>query len=503
MGAIAALQRADAEVVAARAALTEAREEALTPPPEPVAPRVVLTATQLGQRDSLRSAISAIQRELARVERSPLPASYRQLGELPAVAAEPRVRLLLDSLVAVEREREEFAALGGVDPIYVSLTSRVNAIGRSIQGIAESRVASAQRALVALEPPAAPPPTVIVERPPVDTMTPLRRVAGAEQAQRSARDGLEMVRRTNAALQERAETARQGANFIAPPMAVLGAALVLALVAGYLWVLVDELRRPRVADAAEVERETGLRTLTVVTPGDGQQGRLRRHSDESAPDVLDMGEGVYRTLHLRISPIGAALPAVAITGHEPTVIAAVAANLAAAAAAEARETLLVDADRRSGLLAGALHVRPAPGVAELLRGEVAWSDALTSAIFGRELVVDVIPAGGTSRGAPPATAAAVDDLRGELRRIVRRYDLTVVTTSPEDARQDGTGILPAPDVLLTATAGVTSLAQLRAAVATLRGAGLSIQGAVLWDGDLPGIEPDSPPANRRGHELVS
>lgn len=488
VAANAALQRAEAELASARAAFLAAREEATAPPPQPVVPRVVLTPEQLRQRDSLQAAVAAIQRELARVVRSPLPASYRQLGELPEVAAEPRVRGLLDSLAAVEREREEFAALGGVDPIYVSLTSRVNAIGRTIQGVAERRVAAAQRALAEMEPPP-PPAPIVVERPPVDTMGPLRRVVGAEQAQRSAQEGLEMVLRTNAALLERADAARQGANFIAPPTAVLAAALVMALVAGYLTVLVGELRLPRVADGEEVERETGLRTLGVVTVGEGPGGQPRRRSDERSPDVLDPREDVYRTLHLHLSPIGGALPVVAITGDEPTVVATVAANLAAAAAAEARETLLVDANLRSGVLASALRVRPAPGVSELLRGDVAWPDTVASAIFGRERVVDVIPAGARQRGRPPSVS---DGFRREMQRMARRYDLTVVATPLDEALLGAEGILPSPDVVLAVRAPVTRLADLHAAVATLRSAGLRIQGVVLWDGEAPAIEPYSP-----------
>jgi len=87
------------------------------------------------RRDSLAVAASELARLLERAENSPLPQSYRALGESRALAADSRVRAMLDSLADVERERDEFGAGGGVDPIFVALTARATAIGRSIQAI--------------------------------------------------------------------------------------------------------------------------------------------------------------------------------------------------------------------------------------------------------------------------------------------------------------------------------------------------------------------------------
>ncbi|HEU4630240.1 MAG TPA: hypothetical protein VFS08_10890 [Gemmatimonadaceae bacterium] len=472
--------------LAARQRFLAARAAATAPPPAPPAPIVVLTPEQLRQRDSLRAAIANLQPALARVERSPLPASYRALGELPELAGEARVARLLDSLSAVEREREEFAALGGVDPVYVALTTRLNAIGRTIQQIAQEHVASAQQALDALrpEPPPPPPP---VERPAIDTIGPMHALRAAETAQATAERALADARRTNARLAARAELARRGANFIAPPLAVLGAALVLALVAGYTAALVAELRAPRVADAAEIERETRRRVLAVVQPRPPVPDRDRRRADVRTPQLLDPMADAYRMLYLHISPTGAALPIVTITGEEPAVLATVAANLAAAAAEDARTTLLLDADLATGLVASALRVRPVPGVSELLRGEAAWSDTVTSAVFGRERVVDVIPAG---RPLAPGRQPPPDDaFRLELHRLARRYDLTVMTAPLAHACRGATSMLPAPDVILCVRAAATHITDLRSAVSALQGAGLRLQGVVLWDDAVPAVAP--------------
>jgi Mrp family chromosome partitioning ATPase len=487
--AVAAVERARAEHAVARQAFLAAREAATAPSPAPRAPAFVLSPPQVLRRDSLLAAADALQRGLARVERSPLPASYRALGELPELAGQPRVAALLDSLSAVEREREEFAALGGVDPVYVALTTRVNAIGRAIQEVATGQVAAAATELAALRPPALPPPPV-VERPMVDTLAPLQRVVTAEETLRDAERRLEMDRRVNAGLTARAEEARRGVDFVAPPFAVFTAAGVLALVAGYLAVLVAELRTPRVADEEEVERETGRRVLAVVRHTAPSPERGRRRADERTPDVLEPASDAYRLLYLHISPTGASLPIVTVTGDEPAVVATVAANLAAASAEDARSTLLLDADLTGGIVASALRVRPAPGVSELLRDEASWSDVVTAAVFGRERVVDVIPAGRPiPRGREPAPG---DAFRLDLLRMARRYDLTVVTAPLSHAARGARSILPSPDVILCVRAAATRVHDLRTAVDALHGAGLRVQGVVLWDDDLPTLEPYSP-----------
>src|SRR5438093_3015596 len=91
------------------------------------------------QRDSLTAELATLNRLIDRAENAPLPTSYRALAASPAVAADPRVRILLDSLADIERERNAFGAVGGVDPVYLSLTSRATAIGRQIQGIADAK----------------------------------------------------------------------------------------------------------------------------------------------------------------------------------------------------------------------------------------------------------------------------------------------------------------------------------------------------------------------------
>src|SRR5688500_17066398 len=222
---LAAQDRSRAALAAAEAALATARQSTMRRPPPP--PADTLPPALIARRDSLRRAAGALDSMIARVDNAPLPASYRALGQMPELAGAPGIAALLDSLAVVEKEREEFGTVGGVDPVFVALTARATAIGRSIQGIAESRLAAAREELVRLRPPPAPAPIVVAL---VDT-TPIaqRRNAAVETLDSSTRR-LSEVRRSNAAIDARVARARAAANVDIPPFALLSAAIVMALI---------------------------------------------------------------------------------------------------------------------------------------------------------------------------------------------------------------------------------------------------------------------------------
>ena len=108
------------------------------------------------QRDSLGGELATLNRLIDRAENAPLPTSYRALAASPAVAADPKVRVLLDSLAEIERDRNAFGAVGTVDPVYLSLTSRANAIGRQIQAIADAKRGEIRGKLALIRPTPAP-----------------------------------------------------------------------------------------------------------------------------------------------------------------------------------------------------------------------------------------------------------------------------------------------------------------------------------------------------------
>ena len=474
---IASQERARLMLTTAEDALAAARSRNLRPPPAP--PPDTLPPELIARRDSLRRAAATLGAMIERVENAPLPASYRALGDMPELAGDPRIPVLLDSLASVEREREEFGAVGGVDPIFVALTARATAIGRSIQGIAEARRAAAQQELIRLRPPPPPPPVVVTL---VDT-TPIveRRDAAVTTLDSSSRQ-LSEVRRANAEIDQQIDTLRSAANVEIPPLTLLAAALILAAVGGFGAALIAEMRRSRIADPEEAEEVTGLRALTLVLPKAAQPERTRRRADQDVSPLLDATSNAYRLLYLHIASYVPRLSLMTVSGDNPAITATVAANLAAAATYDARSTLLVDAELSACAVSSILGIRAEPGFGDVLAGRVDWTEAVIPAVIGRERALDVIPSG--LCGDPP-DGFDPTPTRHSLARIARRYDLVVLVMGPRDIQRGDGSVLPAPDVIYCAQVGVTSIAALRAGVAALRGAGARIRGLVLWDADVP------------------
>jgi Mrp family chromosome partitioning ATPase len=170
---------------------------------------------------------------------------------------------------------------------------------------------------------------------------------------------------------------------------------------------------------------------------------------------------------------------------EAAVAATVATNLAAASAAEARSTLLVDADFGAAAVAGVLRVPFEPGLADVIRGSHDWGEALQTATVGRDGTLEVMTSG-VWRGEQPSPAAA-EAVRRDLARVARRYDLTVLVAPEGHVDHAGTSLLPAPDVILCARLGATSVRALRAEANALRNAGVRLRGLVLWAAEPPQV----------------
>src|SRR5262245_25956147 len=254
---------------------TLAARRTLASRPTYVPPSDTFPAALRVRRDALSAANAELTRLLDRVENSPLPQSYRALGESQPLSADSRVRAMLDSLADVEREREEFGAGGGVDPIFVALTARATAIGRSIQAIAEARQNAIRDSLARLRPATPIAPVVVA----VDTLGPLRRRDIALAARDSARDALTSARNANTLTDRQLREDRAQANMRARPIAILTAALVLGGMVGFAIALLIELANPRVSDLQEAERVTGARALAVIRPRTIPTERTRRKAD--------------------------------------------------------------------------------------------------------------------------------------------------------------------------------------------------------------------------------
>jgi Mrp family chromosome partitioning ATPase len=468
----AAARQADSAVARARRAVAAA-----------LAPRVAVDtiAPEVAERrDALARELSALDVLVTRAENAPLASSYRALAESPALAGDAEVRTLLDSLATIERQREAIAGAGGVNPAFVGLTTQAVTVGRAIQTIAERRRDAIRDRLSSFERADVPPPPPVV----IDTMRRLRASLAAADSLADAARRLDSARRVLADLDRRGVLARELANLAAPPVARLAAALVVGLVIGFGATLVGELRRPRVADPREVERVTATRTLSVVRSADRDPSRSRRSTDRELPPLLDPGAEHYRLLWLSLHGTDEPLSFVTVTGDEPAVAAVVAVNLAAVAARDARSALVVDIDVTACGLAAVLRRRSAPGYAEVLAGTSAWSEVIAAAPVGRDQHIDIVTSG-RAAALPALDDALSARVRLDLARLARRYDLVVLLAPLATAIDAAHSVLPAPDVVVTARAGHTSVAGLRADTTALRRAGTRLRGVTLWRADPP------------------
>jgi len=462
------LSAAESSVVARRALV--ARQA--VPPPDS------LSTPARAARDSLAVANAELSRLLDRVETSPLPQSYRALGESRSLSEDPRVRVMLDSLADVEREREDFGAGGGVDPIFVALTARATAIGRSIQAIAEARQSVIRDSLALLRPAVAAPVVLAV-----DTLGPMRRRDSAQVRLDSIATALDAARRANRLTERQLQEARAQANVVAPPIAILAAALVLGVTLGFGTALSIEIGQPRVSDLQEAERVTGARVLAVIRPREIPPERARRKADLRLPPLIDPTSDAYRLLASHASVSGPSRAVVTITGDVPSVTATIAANIAAVSANEMRSTLLVDADLEKRPVTSVLRLPPRLGVAGVVAGSADLSASAVQTPVGRDRWLEVVQGGTEERG--PISGREAEALRDAIARSARHYELTVVVAPFERAND----VRVAPAVVVCAHIAHSLVGTLRSAVAALRDSGAQIIGIVLWAAEAPSLEP--------------
>lgn len=468
--AVERLARAEAALSSTRA---RAARRALPPPPD------TLPAEVRVRRDSLQSAIARLTTLLDRAEAAPLFASYRALGTAPELHGDARVTALLDSLSEIERQRDAFGVTGGVDPLFVALTSRAGELGRALQQIGAERRSALRAETERLRPP----PRPVVTLSPIDTVPAASARDSAREAVIRSRAALASARERNRQLDARQARAREISAIAASPPAMLAASLIFGLAAGFAIALFAELRSPRVADAREIERLVSLPVIARVGPAERMPERSRRQADREVAPIIDQANDTYRQVYLTLADGATNLPTVAITGDEPSVVATMSINLAVAAAHQARHALVIDADVTVHSVSAALHVPPAPGATESLTGEVEWPEVIVHAVVGRDRTIDVIPAG-RRRG---ASEVAARTLRDAVAHLARRYD-TVVVSAPwlrEVPIEDM--VSASPGVVVVARTGRTTAVGLRRLVAAIGRAGGTVRGLVAWEAPDPVI----------------
>ncbi|HET9798354.1 MAG TPA: hypothetical protein VFP90_10210 [Gemmatimonadaceae bacterium] len=467
---------ADSAVIAARRQLSDIVTVVATTPDTVAGPGAGASQTR---HDSLAAQVAQLGRLLARAENAPLLSSYRALAEAAPMRGDVRVRQLLDSLADIERERESYNAVGGVDPVFVALTARANELGRAIEEMATARRVTLRQELAAL----APPPTLAdtLARALPDTTQLIARANAARAAAAGVAGRLTRERAELERLDAREERARELANLGASPTAMLAAALIFGAMIGFGVALVDEMRHPRIADAYEAERATGVRVLGVIRPLPPSPERGRRSSDRAAPPYIDPGADGHQLIYLHIATAGANVLMLTITGDNPAVSAIVAINFAAIAANEARSTLLIDTDAAASTVSAALRLRASQGISALVTQKLSWPEAVRSTRIGRESSIDVVPSG---PDAPPFQAVSAL-LQNDASRLARRYDAIVLVSAAEQVLNGLPSVLPVPDVVYCVRAGQTPVAQLRRALDDIERTGGRMRGIVLWNAPDP------------------
>jgi Mrp family chromosome partitioning ATPase len=428
-------------------------------------------------RDSVGASAAALRALLQRAESAPLPESYRALARSPLLVDDRLVAALVDTLTEIERERDELGGGATVDPVFVALTTQANEVGRRIAAVAERRVDALDRQVVALESGGKPTSADSASLGLADSSAVLAARESAWVAYQAARRTLAQARADNEGAAAAAERERARAQLAPIPVLVAGAIVLAAAFAFAIW-LVDEMRSPRVADAAEAERLTDLRVLGVARQRTVPPERSRRAADRTIPPALDPTFDAYRVVAWHLSSMWPKDGIVTVTGDNPLIAATVAANLAAVLANDARVTLLIDADLEREPVRTVLGLPGSPGLAAVLQNRRKWSETLLGVPVGRGRTLDVLPAGGRESPMGPAESQA---LLAEIQRAARRHDATIVVAPLAWAKRFRAG----DDVVVCATQTTTRLATLARTVASMIDVGARVRGVVLWEGVVP------------------
>jgi hypothetical protein len=500
-------------------------------------PGITPTATVAASRRDLGLRVT-------RARAAPLVESYRAVGESELLRSDANVRALLDSLNDVDKNREAYAALGGADARYAALTALITSLGQRIVVIAEQRLSNAALSqTMALPPRAVVPPAVTPQGttpaavpgnvPPASTATasapnalgtpkgnasdsaalpndttalaPQARFNADSVADREAQARLDSTtalvvsagqtfaraRQANADIVTKRDATRAEFSVVVPPLAMVVAALVLGLAVGYGVALLVEVRKPRVADIAEVERVSGVRVIVHAgaTRSD-RSSRQRRRSDSTIPAVIDTVSDSYQLLHVTLTGFGDTARIVRIVSDSAMLTATVGINLAAAAAREARAALVVDADSKARLASTLLGITNATGVAESLAAPSSLSTHVARVAVGRDQYLKALFAGGSRvrrnekiNCTGPEGSARIAEFEQQLLALVNEHDLTVLLVASDG--EPTAGWLPPADVILCVRLGATKLIWLTRSVLQLRASGVRLRAVLVWAADAP------------------
>jgi Mrp family chromosome partitioning ATPase len=455
-------------VARAESALAAARQAALARDSDTAHVRL---RERSAKRDTLVTTMARLTQLLLRASNAPLPESYEALAREPFVAEDPTTQRLSDTLAAIVRRREALGGRAAVDPLFVALSTRLNAVGRSIQAIGSQKLDSLRAELRGL-PVAEMSESTTVSPGLVDTLVARTFRDSVQRGFQRVSDALAHARRAYQVADSVESQRREGSRLATVPV-LTAAALVLSVFVALVILMADEMRSPRVADPIEAERLTHLRVLSRIQRPSRATGRDRRQADRTLTPVLDPSSDEYRMIVWHLAADWPRDGIVTVAGDEPLVTGCVGANLAAVLANDARVTLLVDTQFDAEPVRHLLAMPRSPGLAAVVDNRRRWSESIVPVHVGRSRTMDVLPSGSRERPLGPSESQA---LASEIARAAQRHDAAVVVASTGTAIRARAG----DHVIICAREGHTRLATLGRAVTALIDTGARVQGIVLW-----------------------
>ncbi len=370
--------------------------------PEADPPAVSASA---GISDSLRLAVATLSARLERAQNAPLASSWRALAADPLMQQDARVRALADSLAEAEKSRNEYDAVGGVDPIYLELSSRVTSYGRAIERSALQRIAAL------LQPSAALGPASALRVGPTAEERARRFVADSARyvTARAKRDAAALVSDSvNALLAvERAmalarDSARARAqrrvDALAPPAAMLTASAAAAIGLALLVTILLEVQSPRFADDREVASQARVPVLLSI-----------RATDARTPEALT---SAFSQLAFDLEPFLVSVRTLIVVSDDAQLASRTAARMGERLGYDGRSVRIVSPRQGTARMTTRVRRRATPTATQavLVQPERNQGVAWTGEFFLENVTDDTITLrSGTLDDVRPALAAGAGD----------------------------------------------------------------------------------------------
>jgi hypothetical protein len=349
-----------------------------------------------------------------------------------------------------ERARNEYDAIGGVDPIYLELSSRVTAVGRAIE-----RVAVARRAALLRQTPGTlvaqvtgPSAAELARRYSADSTRYASALARRDSAA-SVADSLSRALATQRADAQARDAARARAqrrvDALAPPLAMLSASAVAATGLALLVTLLVELRSPRLATDREVATQARVPVLLSI-----------RSSDAATPDALT---SAFSQLVFDLEQSLASSRTLVVVSDDPMLATRTAARIAERIGSDGRSVRVVSARHGTARMTTRSRRRATPTATQsvLVQPERNQGVAWTGEYFLDPVTEQMIT----------VRAGTLDDVRSSF------------------ATADG-GV----HVLLVVRIGSTQTSWLSLARTEIhQGRGAEALGVVIWAADIEDTDP--------------